>query len=113
MTTYTVGTDTSRGAAPGRVHVLRDIGRGPLTTTAVASDPETAQMIARALNNIDALRADLDACVALLDIIRCNASVIPDPEMNGLTDCYRVPLDDIDAIGRILNSVTLGRLLAI
>lgn len=101
MTTYTVGTDTSRGAAPGRVHVLRDIGRGPLTTAAVASDPETAQEIARALNERAALRDNLDACVTLLDIIRCNASVIPDPQFNGLTDCYRVPLDDIDAIGTI------------
>jgi hypothetical protein len=30
--------------------------------------------------------------------IMLNAVLIPDPRMNGMTDCYAVPLDDVEAI---------------
>lgn len=33
----------------------------------------------------------------VLEIIIANACLIPDPTMNGVTDTYSVPLDDIEA----------------
>lgn len=33
-----------------------------------------------------------------LTCIRLNAKLVPDPAMQGATDCYTVPLDDIEAI---------------
>ena len=38
----------------------------------------------------------------LLQIIQVNADLADDPRMDGLTDCYLVPLDDIDAIGALI-----------
>lgn len=35
--------------------------------------------------------------VELLAVIVANAVLIPDPRMAGATDCYAVPLDDIEA----------------
>lgn len=40
----------------------------------------------------------------LLEIIVANAVVGPDPKMCGATDCYHVPLDDIDAAREWLQS---------
>ena len=38
----------------------------------------------------------------LLEIIVANARLVPDPSMEGTTDCYHVPVDDIDAAGEWL-----------
>lgn len=41
-----------------------------------------------------------------IDIVVQNASLIPDPKMEGLTDCYRVPLEDIDTLRALIAKVT-------
>lgn len=38
----------------------------------------------------------------VLSVIVANAEVIRDPRMNGATDCYAVPLDDIEAAKELL-----------
>lgn len=38
----------------------------------------------------------------LLRIIVLNAELIPDPRMQGATDCYRVPCDDIEDARKLL-----------
>jgi hypothetical protein len=38
----------------------------------------------------------------MLDIIVTNARMIPDPAMQGATDIYAVPLDDIDNAEELL-----------
>lgn len=38
----------------------------------------------------------------LLAVILANAEVIPDPRMGGATECYAVPLDDIEGIRALL-----------
>jgi len=38
----------------------------------------------------------------LLQNIVANAEEIPDPRMNGVADCYSVPLDDIDDASKFL-----------
>lgn len=46
-----------------------------------------------------------------LDILRTivlNARVIPDPNMSGATDCYAVPLDDIEAARAIAQPVSVS-----
>jgi len=42
-------------------------------------------------------RAQRDELLELLSIITLNAVIHPDARMNGSTDCYAVPLDDIEA----------------
>ena len=39
----------------------------------------------------------LSEVLDLLEVIVANAVVVPDPRMQGSTDCYAVPLDDIEA----------------
>jgi hypothetical protein len=58
------------------------------------------------LNNLKALNAAIDAAVHLLCIIRTNAVVGPDAAMQGYTDCYHVPLADIDAIRPLIGRLT-------
>jgi len=42
---WVIGTDTSRGAAPGRVHVLESDKNGIFRTVCVARDEATANTI--------------------------------------------------------------------
>lgn len=51
----------------------------------------------RLLATIDALEAERDRLRDALECIVHNAVEIPDPRMDGTTDCYAVPLDDIGA----------------
>lgn len=53
----------------------------------------------------DGSAADAATWIALRDALAdlvANAVRIPDPTMNGSTDCYRVPMDDIFAAHRAL-----------
>jgi hypothetical protein len=52
-----VGTDTARGQAPGRVHILTDGSDGPCRKIAVAMFADDAEAIARAFNAHDELLA--------------------------------------------------------
>lgn len=45
-----------------------------------------------------------DALVLALSNIVANAVVGPDASMKGLTDCYHIPLDDIEAAGDALRA---------
>ena len=48
-------------------------------------------------------RADIaDAYREALQVIVENARLIPDPQMEGMTDCFAVPLDDIETACRVL-----------
>lgn len=40
--------------------------------------------------------------LAMLEIMVANAELIPDPRMNGSTDVYAVPLDDVEEARRLL-----------
>ena len=43
-----------------------------------------------------------DAYRDALQVIVANARMIPDPQMEGTTDCFAVPLDDIETACRVL-----------
>ena len=43
--------------------------------------------------------------VRALQIVCANASLMPDPKMQGTTDCYGVPLDDIDEARALLAQI--------
>jgi hypothetical protein len=60
---------------------------------------ETIDMLYARIENI---RGALNAATDLLSIIHGNARVIPDIYMQGATDCYAVPLDDVDAIPKVM-----------
>jgi hypothetical protein len=64
--------------------------------------PEDAATIVRAVNAHDAL-------VAALTNIVANARMVADPTMSGMTDCYAVPLDDIEAARTALATAEDGR----
>ena len=58
-----------------------------------------------AVNRADALLEALgmeEPAAAALAIIIGNARLVPDPAMDGATDCYAVPLDDIDAARKLV-----------
>jgi len=44
----------------------------------------------------------------LLEIIVLNAAIGPDAKMDGFTDCYHVPLDDIDRAKEWLKAKEVG-----
>lgn len=52
---------------------------------------------ARLIASAPRLKRERDALLAALEVLLVNADVGPDPRMDGMTDCYLVPLDDIDA----------------
>lgn len=47
--------------------------------------------------DVAALASSHADLLAALDILIANARLIPDPGMAGATDCYAVPMDDIEA----------------
>ena len=51
----------------------------------------------------DDLLAARDDLLAALENIAATATVIPDPAMDGTTDTYSVPLDDIEAARDAIN----------
>src|SRR6185436_5786235 len=57
------------------------------------------------LNQHKAIDAALSAAIHLLCVIRTNAVIGPDAAMQGTTDCYHVPLSDIDRIRPLLDSL--------
>ena len=48
-----------------------------------------------------------DTMLELLQNVALNTKLIPDPDMEGATDCYKVPCDDVDAIRDFLKKVRL------
>lgn len=47
----------------------------------------------------------------LLDVLHnivANARLVPDPAMQGMTDIYAVPCDDIEEAQRLLRGITLA-----
>ena len=98
--------------------VKKEVGRGPETRR----EPESRKLAERIVACVNACRdmddpaeaieslhaqallyhLEVDKVAALretLDRIRANAEVVPDPRMEGATDVYAIPLDDLDAEG--------------
>lgn len=85
-TPYCVGTNTDRGAAPGRVHVLT---RARLEPVAVAGSPEIAAFIVRACNGHDLLLALARQYAS--ECAECNGTGIDgDQACDGCHDIRRV-----------------------
>lgn len=71
-----------------------------------------ADYIRVSYSEMDAIREGLDNAAAqsariaelerALDIIVLNATIQPDARMEGATDCYAVPLDDIESARALL-----------
>jgi len=72
----------------GRAHIERD--------EAITERDILRGHLAALWVEVHYLRGEAEALQQVYDAIRLNAEVIPDPRMDGLTDCYAVPLDDID-----------------
>lgn len=76
--------------------------RGPAVLIDAKAYPRRAyrgeELIAVFEHQSDAQRfAASEELLEVLRIIIANATVIADPRMEGATDCYAVPLDDIEA----------------
>lgn len=78
--------------------VIHDAGRH-LCPTCASGGPAPSKP--RAISP-DILAA-IEAAGEVLAVIVANAVMIPDPSMQGSTDCYAVPLDDIAGIGAIVD----------
>lgn len=65
--------------------------------------PPDAKFMIEAVNSYDALCALRDAAAILLT----NAQMIADPSRGGATDCYSVPLDDVEALSAALSLVAV------
>jgi hypothetical protein len=61
----------------------------------------TVDRAARLHACVDILTSDRNV-LDILRIIVANAVVISDPRMQGATDCYSIPLDDIEAAQALL-----------
>jgi len=48
------------------------------------------------------LLAEIDRLREAAMILCTNAELAPDPRMNGTTDCFLVPLDDVEALAKAL-----------
>lgn len=63
-------------------------------------EPEAVMVVDR--KDYEALKTLNAELLTALDNIAANAKIIPDPAMEGTTDTYSVPLDDIETARAVL-----------
>ncbi len=71
----------------------------------MANNENHAISNAKACSSDAALIAAAPELIEILECIVLNAVCIPDPRMDGTTDTYSVPMDDIDTARKILAAI--------